>query len=428
MKKSIFLIMLALFSGAVFAQSAPTQGVLDSLLKHFTDASVNQIVVSQGFAKKIFVTLLGFDIAFFALKKVLSSGNLEDWIGGIALKAFSWGFFYTLIVMGPQWIPLITQSFMEMGTKIAGGNALITPSGVMDLAFNSTAAIWKTYTANSGGLSIGKDIMLALAVIVAILMTIFAFALITLELLATQIELAMVGSVSFFMLGLSGSPATMQFAEKFFGYVVSSGVKLVVICALAGFGTVMSESFVSLISSVGSENVSPLNIILATTPMFIYGVLAMKLPAMAGAVMSGAPSMSAGSLAGGAAAIAGGVAGAAMAGAGAAAGMASAGGGVADYARQSLDKLSVLTGGGGDVRNTMGDNFDRLASLTGANGGGDSIGNPDASNFSASSESGKPNTFKDGLNKTGDALSKMASQSQEGGGSGISIRLNHLGD
>lgn len=424
MKKSLFLLFLTLFSGAVFAQSAPTQGVLDSLLKHFTDAAVSQITVSQGFAKQIFVTLVGFDLCLFAIRKLPSAGDIPDLLGGLTNKLFSWGFFYTLIVMGPQWIPLIIKSFMEMGTKIAGGNVLITPSGVMDLAFASTTAIWNAYTSASSGLSIGNDIVLGLAVVVAILMTIIAFGLITIELLATQIELAMVGSVSFFQLGMSGAGFTMQFAEKYFGFIVSTGIKLVIICAMAGFGTVMSQGFVTLVSSAPSGSVSPINMLLAAAPMFIYGVLSMRLPAMAGAVMSGAPSLSAGGLAGGAAAIAGGVAGAAMAGAGLAAGAAGMAGGAADFAKQSLDRLSAFTGSGAGAGSTGGDNFDRLASL--GSKMGDSIGNPSPSNINASSETSKPSTFKEGLNKMSDAQSKMASQ--EGGGAGVSIRFNHLGE
>ncbi len=429
MKRIVLLLMASLFSATAFAQAPSGQGVLDSVLQHFIDASVNQMQVSQSFAKGIFFTLASIDISLFAIRKVLASGDLSDWIGGLALKIFTYGFFSTLIIMGPTWIPLITQSFMTMGIKIAGGSALITPSGVMDLAVNAASSIWKAYTGSSSGLSIGGDIMLALAVIVAILLTIFAFALIAIELLVTQIELAMVSSVSFFMLGFSGASFTTMFSEKYFGYIISTGVKLVVVCALAGFGTVMAEGFVSLISSAEGTAISPLNILIATTPMLIYGIMAMKLPAMAAAVMSGSPSMSTGSLTGGAAAIAGGAVGAGLAAAGLSAGASTVASGVGSYARDKLDKLSVLTGGGGDVRSSMGDGYDRLAGLSGASSassGIDSIGNPNSSGSASNPVSQAKNMMSDGVNKMGGANSHL-SQS-EGGGAGISVRFNHLGD
>lgn len=429
MKKSLFLLLLTLFSGSVFAQSAPTQGVLDSILSNFVSASVGQMGVSQGFAKGIFFTLATFDITLFAIRKVLASGDLSDWIGGLTLKIFTYGFFSTLIIMGPTWIPLITQSFMAMGIKIAGGSALITPSGVMDLAAHSAASIWSAFTSSSSGLSIGSDILLGLAVICGIVFTIIGFMLIAIELLMTQIELTMVSSVGFFMLGFSGASFTTMFSEKYFGYIVSSGVKLVVVCAIAGYGTNMSQNFIDVMTSFNGQSIPPVAMLVATTPMLIYGILAMKLPAIAGAVMSGSPSMSVGSLAGGAAAIAGGIAGAGLAGAGLAAGAAGAGGTVGDFARQSLDKLSVLAGGGGDVRSTMGDNFDRLASLSSgsaSSGALDSIGNPNASSGGGNSPSKAKDMMSDGVNRMGGANSQL-SQS-EGGGAGVSIRFNHLGD
>ncbi len=426
MKKILFLIFAACFSASAFAQTAPSQGVLDSMLSHFTANAVNQMAISQGFGKQIFAGLVVFDLSIFIIKKLPSASDLTDLIGGITLKVFSWGFFYTLIVMGPQWIPMITQSFMEIGTKIGGGTKLITPSSVVDLALQSASSIWNAYSSNDSGLSLGGDMLLGLIVVLGIVFTVIGFVLIAIQLIATQIELVMATSVGFFMLGFSGASFTTMFSEKYFGYLVSAGIKLVMIAVLAGFGTQVSQDFIAAIGQFNGKTMAPINLLMATTPPLIYGVLALQLPAMAGAIMNGAPSMSAGSLAGGAAAIAGGVAGAAMAGAGLAAGAAGAAGGVSDFAKQSLDRLSALTNVGGDAIRSGGDNFDRLASLTGANGGGHSIGNP-ASNFNGSNEASKPSTLKDGLNKTGDALSKMASQ-EGGGGSGIPIRFNHLGD
>lgn len=423
MKKSIFLILLALFSGAVFAQAAPTQGVLDSILAQFTNASVGQMNVSQGYAKQIFGWLVVFDLCLFGIKKIGSSGDLSDLLGGITNKVFSWGFFYTLIVMGPQWIPLITQSFMEIGTKIGGGTQIVTPSEIMTNGQTAALSIWEAYKASSSGGGIGTDIIVGLSVVVSIIFTLVGFALITFQLLATKIELLIVSSIGFFQLGMSGASFTMQFAEKYFGYLMSTGLKLVVICVMAAFGPQLAQILVGFIGQMNTGTINPLNILSTSLVMVIYGALALQIPAVAASMMSGAPSLSAGSMAGGAAAIAGGVAGAAMAGAGAAAGLYGAGKSGLEAGKSALDKLTSLTGAGAGL-SSAGDNFDYLASLSDRN---DGIGKPSASNFNASSESGKPSTFNDGLNKMSDAQSKMASQ-EGGGGSGISIRFNHLGD
>ncbi len=429
MKKSIFLMFLALFSSAVFAQSAPTQGVLDSMLAHFVNASTGQMAIAQGFAKKIFLSLAAIDIALFAGKKLLTSGDLSDWIGGITLKVFTYGFFWTLIQMAPTWIPTITASFAAMGTAIGGGATAITPSGVMGLGGAAAQAIWTAWDASANPLSWGSDLIMAIVVIGSMLFTMIAFMLVALQLLMTQIEFTLISGVGLVQLGFSGASFTTMFSEKYFGYIVSTGIKMMMIFVIAGLGTQISQGEIDLIASYQSSgnHIPPVNLLLSSVVMLMYGAMAMQIPSVAGALMNGSPSMSAGGMAGGAAAIAGGVAGAAMAGAGLAAGAASVAGGVTDFAKQSLDKLTALTGAGAGANSTGGDNFDRLASLSsGGASSGDSIGNPSPSNFNASSESGKPSTFKEGLNKMSDAQSKMASQ--EGGGSGVSIRFNHLGD
>lgn len=430
MKKSIFLMFLALFSGAVFAQSAPTQGVLDSMLAHFVNASTGQMAIAQGFAKKIFLSLAALDMALFAGKKLLTSGDLSDWFGGITLKVFTYGFFWTFIQMAPTWIPTITASFAAMGTAIGGGATAITPSGVMDLGFVAADAIWKAWDPSANPLSWGSDLIMSIVVVGSLLFTMIAFMLVALQLLMTQIEFALISGVGLVQLGMSGASFTTMFSEKYFGYIVSTGIKLMMIFVIAGLGTQISQGEVDLIASYQSSgnHIPPVNLLMSSVVMLMYGAMAMQIPSVAGALMNGSPSMSAGGIAGGAAAVAGGVAGAAMAGAGLAAGAAGAGGTVGDFARQSLDKLSVLAGGGGDVRSTMGDNFDRLASLSSRDPSlRDSIGNPSASNFNASSESGKPSTFKEGLHKMSDAQSKLASH-EGGGGAGVSIRFNHLGE
>ena len=366
----------------------------------------------------------------FALKKVLSSGDLSDWIGGAALKIFTYGFFWTLIQMAPTWIPLITQSFISMGTSISGGATVITPSGVMEQGAISALQIWNAWSPSANPFSWGNDVIMGLTVVLSMILTLLGFMLVSLQLLMTQIEFTLVSGVGILMLGFSGATFTTMFSEKYFGYIVSTGLKLMFIFVIAGLGTQISQLAASSITTWQTAgNFSPVASLSLAIVMLMYGVFGMQVPSIAGALMNGSPSMSAGSIAGGAAAVAGGVAGATMAGAGLAAGAAGFGGSAADFARNSLDKLSVLTGGGGDVRSSMGDNYDRLASLTGSNGDGtNSIGNPNAS---GGSDSGQPSQAKsmmnDGMNKMGAANSQMG-QSEGNSGSGISIRFNHLGD
>lgn len=464
-----FLFLLSL---NVFAQGAPgSGGILDSVLAQYVTSTSTWMNLSQGFANHIFMALGGLDIAWWGIKNLLKKNDLVDYLTGFTLKIVSIFFFYGIIVNSPTWIPMITNTFMFMGGQIAGGGAAnATPSSLMWLGAQTADSILAVYdTAQGTGVvtAIFGSPLMALILAFSALLALIGFGFVALQLLMTQIELSIVSGIGLVMLGFTGSSLTSSFGEKYIGYIVSTGIKLMLIFAIASLGPMIATQQAAFLNSQVSLPGGPstANLLTVGVSMLIYGLIGLMVPGIAGSLMNGSPSMSLGSVAGAGAAVAGAVAGAAMAGMGAVAGAAGAGSGV-------LGKLSSLTGlsdhipsmegAGKSLGSALGsmmpsssgsssaaplgsDPFANAAPLPptppsspfgndpfatssnpstpAASGGSNAIG---GSNSNTSNETPPQSSFSKGLDKLGQAHSSLAGA--EGNSGGVNVNLGHAGD
>ncbi len=363
MRKWCFgLMLLALSFSAHAAVANPGgSGYLDAIATTFQSGMTGWMTTAQGYAKHIFASLAALDLAWWGIKNVLKKNDLADFIGGATLKISSIFFFYTIVSYAPTWMPLITSSFMQMGQGI-GGTSVATPSGVMSEAFSVISSLWNVVNSQPSGLThISANITIGLIVVATSIFGLIGFGLVALQLLMTLIEMYLVGGAGLVMLGFTGSGLTSNFGEKYIGYLISVGIKLLVIYAIVGLGQNLINSENQYIQNWQSQNLPPLDLLTVGASMLIYGVLGMQVPGLAGSLMNGSPNMSLGNVAGGAAAIAGGA-------------MAAGGVALAGYAgsMKSLDKMAEMVGAGaggaGAAAGGIGgsENLAALSSMTGS--------------------------------------------------------------
>ncbi|BAP88371.1 p-type conjugative transfer protein TrbL [Burkholderiales bacterium GJ-E10] len=370
----VLLLGLAAAAHAAPAGGPGGSGYLDSISSDFATATSGWMTTAQGYAFKIFTALAAMDLSWWGIKQVLKKNDLADFVAGAALKIASIGFFYTVLAFAPTWMPLIPQSFMTMGGAIGGSAAASTPSGVMSMAFAVVDQLYTVYNSAPGGMfHIGSNLFLAIVIAVTSLFALAGFGLVALQLLMTLVEMYLVGGAGLVMLGFTGSGLTSSFGEKYIGYLVSVGVKLLTIYAIIGLGANLIANEMSYISSyIGSPSgtMPPTDLLSVGVSMMLYGVIGIQVPGLAGSMMNGSPSMTLGNVAGGAAAImapaAAGVMGAGAAGAAAVGGYAKA--------MQGLENLAARVGAGavssaspaGGIGGT--DKLAQLGSITGATG------------------------------------------------------------
>ena len=331
-------------------------------------------------------------------------------------------------------------------------------SGIMSQAFSVISSLWNVVNSQPSGLDhISDNVTIGFIVVLTSIFGLIGFGLVALQLLMTLIEMYLVGGAGLVMLGFTGSGMTSNFGEKYIGYLISIGIKLLVIYAIVGLGQNLINSENQYIQNWQSQSMPPLDLLTVGASMLIYGVLGMQVPGIAGSLMNGSPSMSLGNVAGGAAVIAGGT-------------MAAGGAALAGYAgsMKSLDKMADMVGAGAGGGNPPGGGADSLAAMSSmtASSGAAPAGMRDAGAAAPASQSasaGTPaapapepvpgNGPTDALgagtqtgsepagpeedkdhpwNVMGDQLGKLASTKDdiarhEGStGGGIQIRLNHV--
>ncbi len=416
-------LLLTLVAGTAFAQTAvPTVstanfsvctphagGVLDSLSSQFGGYTSSWMSTAQNYARHIFVGLAGLEFAWWGIQMVLKRRDLEDLLASMFLKFLSLMFFYLVMIQfAPEWIPKIIASFVQMGQNIggepsiptlAGSNPLgtmLSPSSVMGMGMCLAGEVMQL-PAPSGLL---KAVIYGFSTDLTSLVIIIAYAIVALTLLLAIIEAYIVTGAGLVMLGFLGSRWTSSWGEKYFGYAVSMGVKLMVTYLVVGLGQTIISSYVmstgalvianALGYSGGASGASFAGLCMAA---LIFAGLAWNVPKLASSFLNGQPGMGMGDM----------VAPAAMAGA-AVAGAASLATGGAAAAVAGLKQLTSLTsgamggGGGANGASAATDGMAALASLasrtSGAGTGSGMSAAPSAASGSSAASARAPQSAR----------------------------------
>lgn len=345
---------------AALAQMIPTipsNGVMDNLANLMSSRATGWLTTAQGFARDIFYGLAAIEVTWAAIEYTLRKNELGDLIVSIVFKLLAICFFYfVLINLAPTWVPLIIQSFTQMGATVGGTTiAQLSPSEVFQHGIVLAGALFNR--AAQGNFI--TEVTGVLESLPAMLILMFSFAFVALKLLITLAEADIVLAGALPMLGFLGSRWTSPWGEKYFGYAVSVGVKLMVLYLVIGLGDQIfldEQNFFS--GGTGPPTFS--DMYQYALAAFLYAGVAWSVPSIAGAVMSGAPAMGIGSLIAPIATAAAGTLAATAAGSAAVNAVAARG-------AQTLEQLSALTASEGTAAAST-EGTERLATMSGQTG------------------------------------------------------------
>ena len=308
-----WLLPLLLLSLAVPSAYAGN-GVLDQIQGTFQQASTGWMSSSLNLARPLFFGLAGLEFAWAAINYTLRKNDLGELLTAMTLKILGIAFFAMLLTEAPTWIPPIINSFTQAGQTVGGGGATsvsgtVGPSEILTQGIDTAAKVVSVanginnqQTAGSVSLlspgkslaAIGTNLLSSIFIGMAGLMVILGFLAIAIQLLITTIESYIVIGGGALMLGFAGSRWTLPFAEKYFGYAVSVGIKLFTIYLVAGFGGQLANIIIQHWAAVQSsgQTVGPLDFLTAGATSLAYGAVGYMVPGIAGSMMNGSPSMS----------------------------------------------------------------------------------------------------------------------------------------
>lgn len=301
------ILALLLFYAALSLTASAEESMLqlNAIDSKFQALQNTWYSVVKGFASSLFWKLAVIDFGWSAVVYVLEKNEAAEILTSLVRKIITLSFFFSLLRLSDTWIPAIIQSFVTVG-KAAAGVGTLTPDGIvnkgLDLALGAFSLLKELNALSAIGVVLPVTFMA--------LLIFLAFLWVAAQLLVTLVESYIAIGLGVILLGFGGSRWTTDFATKYLQFAVGTGIKLMLIYAIVGGGQTLFNGL--LID--GDQLVKSLLIVLGTS--FVYTYLAINIPQLATAMMSGSPNLTAGGLAGAAATVASAAVGAGVAAAG----------------------------------------------------------------------------------------------------------------
>lgn len=304
-------VCLLVLASQAFA--APTD-IFDQVSLGYKSAAATWYRPLHGFAKRLFALLAVIEIAWAATLYLLEKNDYQSFVSAIAKKIMGIGFFLALLTYADTWIPSIINSFAMAGQHASGSGGL-SPSNIITRGLDCA---WKIFDSVSFlGLDIAEAVGVGLVCLILACIIALVFAVVACQLLVALVESYIAISAGVLFLGFGGSRWTTDFVQKYIGYSMACGVKLLVMYLLIGAGMQLSSGWADMLNAAAGNNAilhSSLSVLIGA---MLLAFLAYQIPSMAASLLAGSPSLTAGgagAVVGGM--VAGGIAGAATGAAG----------------------------------------------------------------------------------------------------------------
>jgi len=319
--------------------------VLDDFLNKFraqVDAGFGLI---QGDVSATLGTLVVISIVVTAILWAIDEN--QNVLASLVRKILLVGFFAFLVA---QWHTLsmtVVNGFAALGLKAGGGAMSVStfttsPSQIVMAGIKVIAGLMQyVQKIAPGPVEFFAHIDVIIMALVAAIGILIAFVVLAVEIVVTIIEFHIVTLVAFVTVPFGVLSQTAFMSERAIGYVVSVGIKLMALAIVVSLGTTVFDNYtVSSDPGIGED----VGLLLGAVLMVM---LALKIPAIAAALISGGPQLNAGSAVAGAAGLAAGVAGVVLAGRAAGGAIGAVLGAVGDEVASARSAAGAIPASGG---------------------------------------------------------------------------------
>jgi type IV secretion system protein TrbL len=280
--------------------------VIDQFLNVFTtyiDSGFGLLKPEVAFLSAI---LIGIDMTLAGLFWALGG---EDVVIRLVKKTLYVGFFAFLITNWKTLSGVVFNSFAGLGLQGTGASLslqnFLQPGQLAHVGVQAGWPILQAVGDLMGFTSFFENFVQIFILLFAWVILIAAFFVLAIQLFITLIEFKLTTLAGFVLVpfGLWGKSAFL--AERVLGFVITCGIKVLVLAVVVGIGTTLFGQFTSALPSGGQQPSieDALAIVLAATAMLGLGIFG---PAIASGLVSGAPQLGAGAALGTAGAIVGG--------------------------------------------------------------------------------------------------------------------------
>ena len=320
---------------------------LDQFISAFTGQVGNGFGAIAGPVQGVLATLVVISITLSAILWAID--ETQNIMAALVRKILLIGFFAWLVTNWHSLTLTVINGFAKLGLQASGGGSIgdftRAPTKAVEAGLSVVIDLIKyigDLAQQNAGFGALMHIDMIIVAAVAAIGILLAFIILAIEIAVTIIEFYIVTLIAFVVVPFGVLSQTSFLAEKAIGYVVSVGFKFMALAVIAGVGINIFETYTLSPQPTVAEEAG-----LLLSAIFLM-MLSLKVPAIAGAMISGGPQLNTGGALMGAAGVAAGAAGvglAARAAGGAVAGGWAAGGEKVAAARAASGSLN--SGGSG---------------------------------------------------------------------------------
>lgn len=286
---------------------------LDQFISAFTGQVGAGFGAISGNVQSVLATLVVISIVLSAIMWAID--ETQNILAPFIRKILLVGFFAWLVTNWHSLTLVVINGFTKLGLKASNGGSVgdftQAPTRAVEAGLDVVVKLIKyigDLAQQNAGFGALQHIDMIIVAAVAAIGIMLAFIVLAIEIAITIIEFYIVTLIAFVVVPFGVLTQTSFLAERSIGYVISVGFKFMALAVIAGIGINIFETFTLSADPTVAEQAG-----LLLSAIFLM-MLALKVPAIAGAMISGGPQLSAGSGLMGAAGVAAGVAGVALAG------------------------------------------------------------------------------------------------------------------
>lgn len=288
--KHFFIALIALTIAVAMPEAIAAEGIMDTIVHSAESGASGWMDKALGYARNLFFGLAAIEFAWSAAQLVLQKSELSEIAVGVLMKVITISFFGMLLTFAPEWIKVIQESFKQAAGGMSGAADLasLTPSSLFDKGLDVST---RMLDAIPNSFNPATAFLYAVISGISAIIIILGYLIVAVQLAVTLIEMYIVLSAGALMLGFLGSRWTMNFGERYFGYAIATGAKLLTIYLVAAFGDTVTNAVIANIAAAGKD-LAPADILGLAGSSLMFGAAGFMVPGMAGSMLNGSPSLS----------------------------------------------------------------------------------------------------------------------------------------
>ena len=244
-----------------------------------------------GYAQDLLISLMTIDFVVVFIMQVFGFAN-SNYIPTVFSKLMKYGFWVWVVNNWDMLINALLSSLSTAGASFGNLDAGIVgrPSEIIDYGFQYATQYYNIINSTPLALnSLGKSAFLWIMAVIAMIGVFAAFAYIALNAFITFIEFYIISALMLLFIPFAVNDKTSRFSENAIGFIIGTGVKLMMMGAILSL--IMNQT--EVLGEIGSDgSITWESAFSAVVLAWVFAFLAVHVPELASGAMSGSPSLS----------------------------------------------------------------------------------------------------------------------------------------